>query len=124
MKKAVFVVVMTPFATDAMKEYADVLLPVASFAETSGSYVNMEGFWQSAKGCVPPPGEARPAWKVLRVLANQFDLTGFDFVSSNDVLQELKTFCSDVQLNNDVTTESVAKYEGTDKLQRVGDTPI
>ena len=124
MKAADFVVVMTAFATDTMKEYADVILPIATFAETSGTYVNMEGFWQGARGCVSPMGDARPGWKVLRVLANQFDLDGFDQVSSDDVMQEVKTFCSDIQLDNNAVADSVANYTNQSGVMRVGDTPI
>jgi NADH-quinone oxidoreductase subunit G len=73
-----------------MLDYADVLLPMAPFAETSGTYINMEGAWQSATGAVTPPGEARPAWKVLRVLGNLFELAGFDYQDSAAVLNELR----------------------------------
>lgn len=124
MKKADFVVVMTAFATDAMKEYADVILPIATFAETSGTYVNMEGFWQGARGCVSPMGSARPGWKVIRVLANQFDLDGFEQISSDDVMKEMKTFCSDIQLDNNKVSSSIADYAKQPDLARVGDTPI
>lgn len=124
MQKADFVVVMTAFVTEAMKEYADVILPVASFAETSGTYVNMEGFWQNARGCVSPMGEARPGWKVIRVLANQFDLEGFEQISSEDVMKEMKTFCSDIQLDNNKVAKSVADYAKQSGTLRVGDTPI
>ena len=124
MKASEFVVVMTAHATDAMKEYADVILPVATFAETSGTYVNMEGFWQSANGCVKPMGDARPGWKVIRVLANQFDLEGFEQVSSKDVIQELKTFCGDIHLDNNKTADSLADYSAQVALTRLGDTPI
>ena len=124
MKNADFVVVMTAFATDAMKEYADVILPIATFAETSGTYVNMEGFWQGARGCVSPMGEARPGWKVIRVLANQFDLDGFEQVSSDDVMREVKTFCSDIELDNNKVANSIADYANSTGPVRVGDTPI
>ena len=124
MKAADFVVVMTAFATEAMKEYADVILPVATFAETSGTYVNMEGFWQTAQGCVEPLGESRPGWKVIRVLANQFDLDGFNQISSDDVMQEVKTFCSDIQLDNNAVADSVAAYSSVSGVTRVGDMPI
>ena len=124
MKKADFVVVMTAFATEAMKEYADVILPVATFAETSGTYVNMEGFWQGARGCVSPLGEARPGWKVIRVLANQFDLEGFEQISSDEVMQEVKTLCSEIQLDNNKVADSVADYANQSGVVRMGDTPI
>src|SRR6185503_3774418 len=71
------VVVMSAFKHGM--DYADVLLPVAPFAETSGSFVNAEGRLQSFNGTVKPMGDARPAWKVLRVLGNILGLGGFDY---------------------------------------------
>src|SRR5689334_2503979 len=80
--KAELVVAITPFASDQLRQVAHVLLPIGSFAETSGSYVNLEGLWQSQTGAAQPVGEARPGWKVLRVLGNLLDLGGFDYMSS------------------------------------------
>ena len=78
------VVTMSPFK--ANMEFSDVLLPIASFTETSGSFVNAEGRLQSFHAVVRPLGETRPAWKVLRVLANMLELPGFEFESSQEVL--------------------------------------
>jgi NADH-quinone oxidoreductase subunit G len=69
-------------------EAAHAVLPIAAFAETAGTFVNCEGRVQTFQGAVPPPGEARPGWKVLRVLANHMDLGGFDYVSPEEVLAE------------------------------------
>jgi NADH-quinone oxidoreductase subunit G len=85
-----FVVALTPFVSDALLEAADLLLPVGTFAETSGTYVNVAGTWQSFAAVATPIGEARPAWKVLRVLGNLVEAEGFDFVSSEDVLAECR----------------------------------
>jgi NADH-quinone oxidoreductase subunit G len=85
--KAQFVVLLTPFAEGEFRDYADVLLPVAGFTETSGTFVNVMGQWQSFTAAVAAKGEARPAWKVLRVLGNFFDLPGFDFSSSHEIRQ-------------------------------------
>ena len=60
----------TPYADDTLKSVAHVLLPISTFVETSGTYVNLEGLWQSFAGAAKPLGEARPGWKVLRVLGN------------------------------------------------------
>ena len=87
---AEFVVALTAFADDQAREYADVLLPIAGFAETSGSYININGRWQSFSAALKAPGEARPAWKVLRVLGNLLNLKGFDYVSSKQVSKEVK----------------------------------
>lgn len=97
---AEFVVMLTPFVTDAMREYADVLLPVASFTETSGTYVNIEGNWQSFTGASKSAGDSRPAWKVLRVLGNLLDVDSFEYVSSEEVLDELKGKLGDMKTEN------------------------
>ena len=81
------VVALTPFRS-AGDDVADVLLPIAPFTETSGTFVNAEGRVQSFHGVVKPLGEARPAWKVLRVLGNLLGLAGFEFESSEEVRDE------------------------------------
>jgi NADH-quinone oxidoreductase subunit G len=85
------VVAVTPYVTETLKSYAHVLLPIGTFAETSGTYVNVEGRWQSFTGCVRPLGEARPGWKVLRVLGNLLRVEGFDYDSSDQVREELRS---------------------------------
>ncbi|MDE2089607.1 MAG: NADH-quinone oxidoreductase subunit G, partial [Gammaproteobacteria bacterium] len=93
---AEFVAALTPYVTDTLRDYADVLLPAALFAETSGTYVNAEGCWQSFSGAVAPPGDARPVWKVLRVLGNMLGLEGFDYLSSEQVRDELRGLAAGV----------------------------
>jgi NADH-quinone oxidoreductase subunit G len=84
------VVALTPYAGAGQRALASVILPVAAFAETSGTWVNLEGRWQSVPGAARPPGEARPAWKVLRVLGNLLGLPGFEYLSSEEVRDELR----------------------------------
>ena len=84
--KAEMVVTLSPFR--ANMEFSDVLLPIAPFTETSGSFVNAEGRLQSFHAVVKPRGETRPGWKVLRVLANLLGVAGFDFETSQDVLAQ------------------------------------
>lgn len=79
------VIVLTPFKSAAVLEYADCLLPVAPFTETSGTFVNTEGRAQSFYAVCKPRGETRPAWKVLRVLGNLLELPDFDQESSEQV---------------------------------------
>jgi NADH-quinone oxidoreductase subunit G len=83
-----FVVALTPFVSQALLESADLLLPIGTFAETSGTYMNVAGTIQSFGGIANPVGEARPAWKVLRVLGNLVDAEGFDYVTSEDIFEE------------------------------------
>jgi NADH-quinone oxidoreductase subunit G len=85
--KAQMVVSMNSFK--ANMDFCDVILPVSPFTETSGTFVNAEGRIQSFHAVVKPLGETRPAWKVLRVLANMLNLPGFDFDASTDVLNKL-----------------------------------
>jgi NADH-quinone oxidoreductase subunit G len=85
--QAQMVVSMNPFK--ANMDFCDVMLPISPFTETSGSFVNAEGRVQSFHAVVKPLGETRPAWKVLRVLANMLELPGFDFDASTDVLNKL-----------------------------------
>jgi NADH-quinone oxidoreductase subunit G len=102
--RAEFVVAATPFASEELKRVAHLLLPIGTFAETSGSYVNCEGLWQSQSGAALPVGEARPGWKVLRVLGNLLGLEGFDYQSSEEVLHEVRQACEAVR---------PAGYQGT-----------
>ncbi len=90
MAGARFVVALTPYASDELKAVATVLLPIGSFAETSGTYVSLEGRWQSFAGAAQPVGESRPAWKVLRVLGNLLGLQGFAQSTSEEVLAEAR----------------------------------
>jgi NADH-quinone oxidoreductase subunit G len=74
---------------DGVMEVAHVVLPVSPFTETSGTYINCEGRVQLTQAVVKPLGQARPAWKVLRVLGNLLGLEGFDFESSEEVRRVL-----------------------------------
>jgi NADH-quinone oxidoreductase subunit G len=85
--KAQMVVSMNPFK--ANMDFCDVMLPVSPFTETSGTFVNAEGRIQSFHAVVKPLSDTRPAWKVLRVLANMLGLPGFEFDATTDVLNKL-----------------------------------
>jgi len=87
---AEFVVSLSPWLTHSAAEHADVILPIGTFAETSGTFVNVEGVWQSFQGVAQPVGAARPAWKVLRVLGNLLKAQDFDYQSSEEVRDELR----------------------------------
>ncbi|MCK9282854.1 MAG: NADH-quinone oxidoreductase subunit NuoG [Rhodocyclaceae bacterium] len=125
LKQAKTVVVMSPFKYAAALEYADVLLPVSPFSETSGTYVNTEGRVQSFHAVVKPLGETRPAWKVLRVLGNLLEVGGFDYNSSEDVREEVlpgkPEFVSG--LDNGVAGIGIS-FAAANGLERVADVPI
>jgi NADH-quinone oxidoreductase subunit G len=112
-------------------DYADVMLPVAPFTETSGTFVSTEGRVQSFRGAVKPLGEARPAWKVLRVLGNLLAMPGFNYDSSEAVLAEvlpMKEGAGSVtgKLDNHIAGVAVqtAASSNSQGLQRVSDVPI
>ena len=89
LQEAEFVVSLNVFATDTMRDYANVILPIAPFTETSGTYINAEGRWQGFKGVANAFEAVRPAWKVWRVLGNLFALDNFEYESSEQVLSEV-----------------------------------
>ena len=109
LNQAQTVVVMSAFVNDKMREYADVILPVTPFTETAGSYVNMQGKWQTFNGVTKPLGEAKPCWKVLRVLANNLLRDGFQYNSIEDVRHELEQLNNISQfLNNEVRPAKIS----------------
>jgi NADH-quinone oxidoreductase subunit G len=126
MKAAELVVAMSPYQHGAT-DYAHVLLPIATFTETAGTYVSTEGTVQSFQGVVRPLGEARPAWKVLRVLGNLLGLPGFGHDSAEDVRREALGGRSIVaMLDNrllDVRVDAVAP-PSAGRIQRIGEVPI
>lgn len=90
MLAAEFVVLLSAYEHESMHDYADVILPIAPYAETSGTYINIDNTWQTVKGAMLPLGESRPAWKVLRVLGNLLHCKKFDYTSTEDILEEVK----------------------------------
>jgi NADH-quinone oxidoreductase subunit G len=123
MQAADLVIAMSAYKHQAT-EYADVLLPIAPFTETSGTFVSTEGRVQSFKGAVRPLGEARPAWKVLRVLGNLLKVDGFAQDTSEAVCAEaLQGTDVSAKLNNAIGGVE-AKAIAAGGLQRVSDVPI
>jgi NADH-quinone oxidoreductase subunit G len=126
MQAAEMVVVMSAYKHKAV-DYADVLLPIAPFTETAGTFVSTEGRVQSFNGVVRPLGEARPAWKVLRVLGNLLSKQGFDHEDLQavraEIAPDLESFVQR-QLSN-ALSGVVAQFEKEpSSLQRIGGEPI
>ena len=122
--QAKMVVVLSPFKHSM--DLADVMLPVAPFTETSGTYVNCEGRAQSFNAAVRPLADTRPGWKVLRVLGNLLDLSGFDYDSSEAVRHEMTQGETDLsgQLNNIAAVAPQYVAATATGLERVADVPI
>jgi NADH-quinone oxidoreductase subunit G len=124
------VVAMTAFRS-AVSESADVMLPIAPFTETSGTFVNAEGRVQGFHGVVRPQGQARPGWKVLRVLGNLLGLPGFEFETSDDVLRAALPGGPDAvpaRLSNrpvaGAGARRLATVAASSGLERIADVPI
>jgi NADH-quinone oxidoreductase subunit G len=126
LKSAEFVVALSAFQTSAIG-YANVILPIAPFTETAGTFVNTEGTVQKFNGVVKPLGEARPAWKVIRVLGNMLGLDGFnqDNVDAirNEIAPDLQTFVN-AKLNNEIRGAAITPPVGATGIERIAEVPI
>jgi NADH-quinone oxidoreductase subunit G len=127
LKAAEMVVVMSPFKHGM--DYADVLLPIAPFTETSGTFVNAEGTAQSFNGVVRALGDTRPGWKVLRVLGTILGLPGFEFDTAEEVrIAALGTGDLSSRLSNKTTVQAKRAASNVtlngSGLQRLADVPI
>ena len=125
-KQAALVVMLSPFKHETALDYADAILPIAPYTETSGTFVNAEGRVQSFNGVCRPLGETRPGWKVLRVLGNLIGLEGFAYESSEQVRDEILPVGTEFVsgLDNGIGAVALAIAPSGDGLQRVADVPI
>ncbi len=119
-----FVVSVSSYNSASLKKVADVMLPAANFTETSGTYVNAEGYWQSFKGVLEPKGGARPAWKILRVLGNLTGLAGFDYFSSEEVNIELRSLCKSIELSNAIDKATAITLKSATGMFCSSDVPM
>ncbi len=122
LRGAQFAVALTPYRS-AAAEWADVMLPVSPFTETSGTYVNAQGLAQSFKGTVTPFGQTRPGWKVLRVLGNVLHLAGFDDETSESVRDAVLAGGIEGRLSNEIKAP-LGLGQPASGLERVADVPI
>jgi NADH-quinone oxidoreductase subunit G len=120
------VIAISCFDNDFIQQQADLVLPLATVLETSGSFVNVEGLWQSFKGCVPAMGESRQGWKILSALGQVLAPGEFEYADSIAVKNELKALCGDVALSNLCGVESTAEglSDNSNSIQKIGITPI
>lgn len=90
LRQAQAVVALTCFDSPELREVADVLLPVTPMSEMEGTYVNAFGDWQRFQAAVHPLGESKPAWKVIRVMGNLWEVPGFTQESAEALSIELE----------------------------------
>ena len=106
-----------------LEQVVHVMLPIAPFTETSGTFVNVEGRWQSFTGVVAPLADARPAWKVLRVLGNLLQIPGFDYVTSEEIRDELQARVGAAKSDNKSTgrapTRLAVQAQGVARIAEV-----
>ncbi|MDZ7662579.1 NADH-quinone oxidoreductase subunit NuoG [Thiohalophilus sp.] len=124
MQESDFVVTLSPYVSDSLKACADVILPITPFIEMSGTFINVEGNWQSFSAAVDPVEEAKPAWKVLRVLGNLFEFDGFDQVTSEEVRDELRGISGQPPMDNQSAWQCPQLAPSGSGLQRIGHLPI
>jgi len=126
LKQASLVVYMSAFKHAPALEYADVMLPIAPYTETSGTFVNIEGRVQSFNGVVKARGDCRPAWKVLRVLGNVLNLDGFAYESSEAVRDEVIGKGTEfvTGLDNGLNGVAISLNSASTGLQRIADVPV
>ncbi|UCV10753.1 NADH-quinone oxidoreductase subunit NuoG [Dechloromonas denitrificans] len=126
LKQANLVVYASAFKHAAALEYADVILPITPYTETAGTFVNIEGRIQSFNGVVKARGDARPAWKLLRVLGNVLNLDGFDYQSSEAVRDEVLGAGAEfvAGLDNGLNGVAIALPASQDGIERIADVPI
>jgi NADH-quinone oxidoreductase subunit G len=125
LRKQKYVIAATPFASESLLDAADLLLPIGTFAETSGTYVNVAGTWQIFSGVANPVGESRPAWKVLRVIGTMLGAAGFDYVTSLDVHVEIVGQLGEIRPDNSYAGEgALTKPNGEDSPSAEIDIPI
>ncbi len=119
-----FVVQLATYLDDDALKYADVLLPIASFAETSGTYINCNGRVQQAQAAAEPVGSARPGWKVLRVMANYLDLDGFDHIDLADVQDDYVLGAVDIVEQRGAEVFGAPDEINSNGIHRIVETPI
>jgi NADH-quinone oxidoreductase subunit G len=125
LRGAQYVVALSAFKSAAVAEYAHAILPIAPFSETPGSFVSTEGRLQTFHAAVHPLGEARPAWKVLRVLGTLLGVQGFDYDSCEQVREEcLRGKDIAALLSNEISIQPKPSPAGASGLQRIADVPI
>ena len=121
-----YIIAINSYRNQFVDDHAHLVLPLAGFGETSGTFVNVEGLWQSFKGCVSAPGESRQGWKILTAFGKVLLPGDFEYPDSLAVRDEVKELCRDLSLNNLCGIQSKEKRLPaiSNSVQKIGTTPI
>lgn len=114
------VIAFSSWDTPALRQQASILLPLAAFGETAGTFVNANGHWQIFGGVGQPLGEARPGWRVLRVLGNILNTPGFDYEAPDQIHAEVKAHAGDAAVARPSTENALMPLDASEDMQRVG----
>ena len=136
LKDASFVIAFSSYKTPFLEEVANVILPIAPFTETSGTYVNAMGEWQSFKAAASLYEGTQPAWKAISSMGNLLQLPGFQYKSSQEIRDELRSMV-DSELKNktieykshktfwhDVELPGLSTGQSPSSIPRIGDVPL
>lgn len=121
LEQAECVIALSTFRNAALEQYASVILPASPFTETAGTFVNMTGEWQSFRGVAEPIGQSRPAWKILRVLAELMGCKNVAYESSEQILEEIRSLPRHPLENSSKMEHETSMQPG---LRRIGEIPI
>ena len=119
------VVAVSAFDTLGLREVSDWLLPIAAFGEAAGTYVNANGMWQFAPVALTAVGDAKPGWKVLRVLGNMMNVSGFDYVSLDQVTEAAKAMAISAKVvDHDTLMNLTSQVDSASGFARVAELPM
>jgi NADH-quinone oxidoreductase subunit G len=118
------VIAFTAFASDELLDVADVLLPIGTFAETAGTFVNAEGRWQSFDAAADLVGDARPGWRVLRVLGNELELPSCEYRTPSDVAAALEAEIGSARGPSPAETQYKGSFAPSGRSEPAGDSAL
>ena len=125
LKQADCVIALSMYRDPVIEQCAHIIFPIAPFTETSGSFVNAAGEWQSFKGVAKPFADSRPAWKVLRVFGNFLHLDGFNYESSEEIKHEVRQIVEKMPVSSaHFTKPAHFSLTSHSKLSRIGEVPL
>ncbi|NNE38510.1 MAG: molybdopterin-dependent oxidoreductase [Gammaproteobacteria bacterium] len=125
LEQAGAVIACTAFRTPSLDQVATVYLPIAIYAENEGTFININGISQQFASSVPAPGEARPGWKVLRVLANHLNMENFNYENIDEITREVQDLAGDVVPDNSGPyRDPVLNQPQANTISRITDMPM